>query len=278
MATPGMRELLSIGKVWELAQLERRTRGAAPYDLVVVDAPATGHGVGILRTPRTFAEIARVGPIAHQGGRSRPRSPTPRSPAWSPSPRRRRCRSTRRSRCAMRSRDDGLRARRRDRQRSIPDRFGRERGRAARRRARAEPSSPLARAALRGRAVRARPRRNAARAARPARRTALAASWSSCRSCSPTTSVAASSSARRRARGRPRELRPARAPRRRPASASAPRSHARGRGASLSRERRGAARGQAGLRVRRLGRRRQDDHLGGDRARDGGPRARRSRS
>jgi anion-transporting ArsA/GET3 family ATPase len=67
MATPGMRELLSIGKVWELAQLQRKTRGAAPYDLVVVDAPATGHGVGILKTPRTFAEIARVGPIAHQG-------------------------------------------------------------------------------------------------------------------------------------------------------------------------------------------------------------------
>jgi anion-transporting ArsA/GET3 family ATPase len=67
MATPGMRELLSIGKVWELAQLERRTRDAAPYDLVIVDAPATGHGVGLLRTPRTFADIARVGPIAHQG-------------------------------------------------------------------------------------------------------------------------------------------------------------------------------------------------------------------
>jgi len=67
MATPGMRELLSLGKVWELAQFERRTRGGSPYDLVVVDAPATGHGVGILRTPRTFAEIARVGPIAHQG-------------------------------------------------------------------------------------------------------------------------------------------------------------------------------------------------------------------
>jgi anion-transporting ArsA/GET3 family ATPase len=67
MATPGMRELLSIGKIWELAQLQRRTRGAAPYDLVVVDAPATGHGVGILKTPKTFAEIARVGPIAAQG-------------------------------------------------------------------------------------------------------------------------------------------------------------------------------------------------------------------
>ena len=34
---------------------------------MIVDAPATGHGVGLLRTPRTFAEIARVGPIAHQG-------------------------------------------------------------------------------------------------------------------------------------------------------------------------------------------------------------------
>jgi anion-transporting ArsA/GET3 family ATPase len=67
MATPGMRELLSIGKVWELAQFERRTAGADVYDFVVVDAPATGHGVGILRTPRTFADIARVGPIARQG-------------------------------------------------------------------------------------------------------------------------------------------------------------------------------------------------------------------
>jgi anion-transporting ArsA/GET3 family ATPase len=67
MATPGMRELLSVGKVWELAQFERRTAGADSYDFVVVDAPATGHGVGILRTPRTFAEIARVGPIARQG-------------------------------------------------------------------------------------------------------------------------------------------------------------------------------------------------------------------
>jgi anion-transporting ArsA/GET3 family ATPase len=66
IATPGMRELLSIGKVWELAQLERRTRGGAPYDLVIVDAPATGHGLALLRTPATFASIARVGPIAHQ--------------------------------------------------------------------------------------------------------------------------------------------------------------------------------------------------------------------
>ena len=68
MATPGMRELLSIGKVWELSQPRRRTGGADVYDVVIVDSPASGHGIGILRTPRSFAEIARVGPIAHQAG------------------------------------------------------------------------------------------------------------------------------------------------------------------------------------------------------------------
>ncbi len=66
-ATPGMRELLTIGKVWELAQLERRTRGATRYDLVILDAPATGHGLGIMRTPKIFADLSRVGPIAQQG-------------------------------------------------------------------------------------------------------------------------------------------------------------------------------------------------------------------
>ena len=67
-ATPGMRELLTAGKVWELAQDRRRTPGAEPYDFVVVDAPATGHGVAVLAAPRTFAGAARVGPIARQGG------------------------------------------------------------------------------------------------------------------------------------------------------------------------------------------------------------------
>jgi anion-transporting ArsA/GET3 family ATPase len=66
-ATPGMRELLSIGKAWELAQDRRRVAGTRPYDLVVVDATATGHALGALRAPATFADIARVGPIAHQG-------------------------------------------------------------------------------------------------------------------------------------------------------------------------------------------------------------------
>ena len=65
-ATPGMRELLTVGKLWELAQDERRTPGAEPYDLVVVDAPATGHGLALLDAPRTFGEVAAAGPVARQ--------------------------------------------------------------------------------------------------------------------------------------------------------------------------------------------------------------------
>jgi anion-transporting ArsA/GET3 family ATPase len=65
-ATPGLRELVTIGKVWELAQLDRRVKRGDKYDLVIVDAPATGHGIGILRTPKTFGDIARVGPVKRQ--------------------------------------------------------------------------------------------------------------------------------------------------------------------------------------------------------------------
>jgi len=68
-ATPGMRELATIGKIWELAQFERRNPRTAPYDLVIVDAPSTGHGLGFLHTPRTFRDAARVGPISRQAGK-----------------------------------------------------------------------------------------------------------------------------------------------------------------------------------------------------------------
>jgi anion-transporting ArsA/GET3 family ATPase len=65
-ATPGLRELVTIGKIWEVAQPDRKVKRGHKYDLVIVDAPATGAGVGFLQTPRTFANIARVGPIKAQ--------------------------------------------------------------------------------------------------------------------------------------------------------------------------------------------------------------------
>jgi anion-transporting ArsA/GET3 family ATPase len=65
-ATPGLKELVTIGKIWELAQPDRKVKKGKQYDIVIVDAPATGHGVGFLQSPRTFAGIARVGPIHSQ--------------------------------------------------------------------------------------------------------------------------------------------------------------------------------------------------------------------
>jgi anion-transporting ArsA/GET3 family ATPase len=65
-ATPGLNELVTIGKIWELAQPDRKIKHGRRYDLVIVDSPATGHGISFLQTPRTFANIARVGPMHTQ--------------------------------------------------------------------------------------------------------------------------------------------------------------------------------------------------------------------
>jgi anion-transporting ArsA/GET3 family ATPase len=64
-AAPGLSELVTIGKVWDLAQLERRTGGSV-FDVAIVDAPSTGHGIAMLRAPSTYASVARVGPIRRQ--------------------------------------------------------------------------------------------------------------------------------------------------------------------------------------------------------------------
>lgn len=59
-AAPGGKELVCMVRVCELAGLT----GAGRYDVVVLDAPATGHALAMLAAPGTFASIARVGPIA----------------------------------------------------------------------------------------------------------------------------------------------------------------------------------------------------------------------
>jgi anion-transporting ArsA/GET3 family ATPase len=64
-AAPGLAELVTIGKVWDLAQPEGRT-GAVRYDLAILDAPPTGHGLALLTAPRSYANVARMGPIHRQ--------------------------------------------------------------------------------------------------------------------------------------------------------------------------------------------------------------------
>lgn len=58
-AAPGIKDILILGKV---KQLER----SDAHDLVVLDAPAAGHAISFLRSPRGLIDAVRVGPINAQ--------------------------------------------------------------------------------------------------------------------------------------------------------------------------------------------------------------------
>lgn len=58
-AAPGVREIVTIGKL----AYEVRERH---YDLVIADAPATGHVAGLLRAPEAINELVGVGLIQSQ--------------------------------------------------------------------------------------------------------------------------------------------------------------------------------------------------------------------
>jgi anion-transporting ArsA/GET3 family ATPase len=63
-AAPGVKEVLTVGKcVWEV---RRALDGQADWDLVVVDAAATGHIVGQLDAPRAIQDLVHVGTIRTQ--------------------------------------------------------------------------------------------------------------------------------------------------------------------------------------------------------------------
>jgi anion-transporting ArsA/GET3 family ATPase len=63
-AAPGVKEILTVGKVcWELRE---SLQGRADWDLIVVDAAATGHVISQLDAPRAIQELVAVGPIRNQ--------------------------------------------------------------------------------------------------------------------------------------------------------------------------------------------------------------------
>ena len=62
-AAPGWRELIILGKIWHLEQ-KTEADGRPLYDLLIVDAPATGHGLTFLDVPRVVQRAVRAGPLA----------------------------------------------------------------------------------------------------------------------------------------------------------------------------------------------------------------------
>jgi hypothetical protein len=76
-ASPGWRELITLGKIWHLEQMQdepARGRGPKPaeathrFDLIVVDAPATGHGLTFLDVPRVVGSAVHAGPLRRHAG------------------------------------------------------------------------------------------------------------------------------------------------------------------------------------------------------------------
>lgn len=56
---PGIDDLLVLGKIKQLVRDD-------PHDVIIIDGPAAGHAVDLLRSPRTLKHTVRGGPIAQQ--------------------------------------------------------------------------------------------------------------------------------------------------------------------------------------------------------------------
>jgi len=60
---PGMHELLLIGKAWHMEE-ERDETGHPEWDMIIVDAPSTGHGIALFALPQTIMNAVKKGPMA----------------------------------------------------------------------------------------------------------------------------------------------------------------------------------------------------------------------
>jgi anion-transporting ArsA/GET3 family ATPase len=63
-AAPGLKELMTVGKIWYEEQ--RETGAGRLWDAIVVDAPATGHSLQYLRMPRAAHETFGPGLVRRE--------------------------------------------------------------------------------------------------------------------------------------------------------------------------------------------------------------------
>lgn len=68
-AAPGLPDLMLLGKIMTLEEARDRWSRSPRYDLILVDAPATGHGLSLLRVPLAASRAVPVGPIGHNARR-----------------------------------------------------------------------------------------------------------------------------------------------------------------------------------------------------------------
>jgi anion-transporting ArsA/GET3 family ATPase len=61
-AVPGLHDAVQLGKVFDLDR-QRNADGTHTWDTIIVDAPATGHGLTMLAAPSAMMELTRSGPM-----------------------------------------------------------------------------------------------------------------------------------------------------------------------------------------------------------------------
>ena len=62
-AAPGWRELITVGKIWHIESQTVGYKKRPKYDIIIVDAPATGHGISFLRVPAVILDVLKFGPV-----------------------------------------------------------------------------------------------------------------------------------------------------------------------------------------------------------------------
>ncbi|MDP9035269.1 MAG: anion-transporting ATPase [Myxococcota bacterium] len=68
-AIPGMQEWSMLGKAW-WHTTETLPNGAFKYDVVILDAPATGHGLDMLRVPKVILDVVPPGLLRRDAARA----------------------------------------------------------------------------------------------------------------------------------------------------------------------------------------------------------------
>jgi anion-transporting ArsA/GET3 family ATPase len=68
-AVPGMQEWTLLGKAW-WHTTEMLEDGSPLYDVVILDAPATGHGLDMLRVPRVILDVVPPGLLRRDAERA----------------------------------------------------------------------------------------------------------------------------------------------------------------------------------------------------------------
>src|SRR5580700_7252252 len=68
-AVPGMQEWSMLGKAW-WHTTEKLKDGSFKYDVVILDAPATGHGLDMLRVPKVIVDVVPAGLLRRDAERA----------------------------------------------------------------------------------------------------------------------------------------------------------------------------------------------------------------